>query len=152
MIKKTIIIVIILILQQQLAFACKCVLPGPELTHEINETEIIFLGQYIGSQFIMGEEANSYRGYTVRYTFKVLKEFKGLSKKETFVVETGIGLGDCGFEFRPGLSYLIYANMSDRIAHTNICTRTILAGFYPDRITEEVETEMAKIKAYIIQK
>lgn len=143
-------VLVLILFQLPMAFACKCVIPGPELKTEINKTEIIFLGQCIGSEFITGEESNSDRGYTVRYFFKVEQKFKGISTKN-ITVETGMGLGDCGFEFRPGFLYLIYAHIDNSIVHTYICTRTKIAGFFPDRLTDDVETEIGKIKEFLNQ-
>ncbi len=146
--KKMILLVIVFTFyHQQAVYACSCFSQYPIGT-EIKETDFIFLGQCIGSEFIIGKKANAERGYAVRYFFKVQESFKGISKNK-ITVETGIGFGDCGFNFRPGATYLVYAYMNRGKPSTGICSRTKLAGFFPDRLREEVKSELDEIKQYI---
>jgi hypothetical protein len=55
-----------------------------------------------------------------RATLAVQRQW-GPVGEDTVVVSTGLGDGDCGFEFKTGERYLIFAR-SGRTWHTNICT------------------------------
>ncbi|MEQ1763536.1 MAG: hypothetical protein ABL984_10370 [Pyrinomonadaceae bacterium] len=66
---------------------------------------------------------------------RVESVWKGLGRKEIEVtVFTGNGGGDCGFPFRIGEKYLIYAHFnSSKNLGANICSRTkIFAEAGPD--------------------
>jgi hypothetical protein len=85
--------------------------------------------------------------YRKEVTIKVANNFKN-GNSEHIVVYTGLGGGDCGFNFEIGKSYLLYANKGtedgvERL-RTNICTRTseISTG------TEELEKlkKLAKLE------
>jgi hypothetical protein len=57
--------------------------------------------------------------------FEVARQYKGESVSSV-VVRTGKGRGDCGFPFKVGFNYLVYA-YSDAwpLTYTDICSRTI---------------------------
>lgn len=62
--------------------------------------------------------------YGMEVTFAVRKAWKGVSSRRQTLV-TGRGGGDCGFEFQPGIDYLVYAYPPGQDGcQTNICTRT----------------------------
>jgi len=71
----------------------------------------------------------NYRIVTVRAT----AVYRG-PKQERFEVKTGLGGGDCGFDFETGESYLIYATRNDKgTLLTDMCSHTSLAeGAGPD--------------------
>ena len=57
-------------------------------------------------------------------TMQVLRSYHGL-KKERVTVVTGLGEGDCGFDFETGKDYLVFAeSVSDGRLFTSICTGT----------------------------
>jgi hypothetical protein len=57
-------------------------------------------------------------------TIRSLRVYRGPSQ-ETFTVLTGMGLGDCGFDFEAGRKYLVYADPIDGGAFfTSICAGT----------------------------
>jgi len=57
--------------------------------------------------------------------FDVEKSWKGVDKK-TVIVETARAGPSCGFDFKKGESYLVYAYYTHNKWHTNICSRTRL--------------------------
>lgn len=58
---------------------------------------------------------------------RVLHAYRGLGSEEVTVL-TGIGLGDCGFDFETGKEYLVYAEKIDaNNLFTSICTGTSLS-------------------------
>jgi len=62
--------------------------------------------------------------YGIAVTFTVSQSWKGVSSRRVTIV-TGRGGGDCGFEFKSGVDYLVYAyEPGGDGCQTNICTRT----------------------------
>ena len=70
-----------------------------------------------------------------RYTFKILKNHKGLKDKKT--IDILMGIGDCDVSFDKGKTYLVYAYTDSKKLHyrladqkiepystTHLCTRT----------------------------
>lgn len=58
--------------------------------------------------------------------FQVARAYRGLTSK-VVVVLTGMGTGDCGFDFETGKHYLVYADKIDADnLFTSICTGTSL--------------------------
>lgn len=56
--------------------------------------------------------------------FQVVRAYRGLASEKA-VVLTGMGLGDCGFDFETGKQYLVYADRIDADnLFTSICTGT----------------------------
>ena len=58
-----------------------------------------------------------------RVAFRVLERWKG-APADTVSVRTGMGGGDCGFPFREGSEYLVYARATEAGLVTGICGRT----------------------------
>jgi len=59
-----------------------------------------------------------------KVTLRVLDSWKGVTTSDV-ILSTGIGRGDCGFDFTPGTRYLIYGGWDrDGELGTSICTRT----------------------------
>ncbi len=82
-----------------------------------------------------------------RYTIQIERILKGKILRRQIAVTTGVGHGDCGFNFTEGKEYIIYATwrtqfLNDeqtvrRFLYTDICTRT----------TDDVEDELKAIGA-----
>ena len=62
-----------------------------------------------------------------RVTLRVAGVWKG-ALADTAVLFTGAGGGDCGFPFRRGEDYVIYAGREDGELLTGLCTRTAAAS------------------------
>ncbi len=108
-----------------LAKACSCADPGRPC-RAVAETAVVFAGQVTS----LGQIAIDDSGYRyVRAAFKVHQKFKGRLPRDlddTIEVLTGQGGGDCGFAFRVGRAYLVYADVmkeGNRL-YAGICTRT----------------------------
>ncbi len=62
-------------------------------------------------------------------TFRHTTVYKG-QKEGTIVIRTGLGCGDCGYDFEAGSAYLVYAYTNeDGNLETDICTRTSLVEY-----------------------
>jgi len=109
------------------AQACDCGDPGPPC-HAFENIPVVFVGlvsQLSELRIPAGTAGRMdfYTNYLVR--FDVEESFRGQQRK--FIeVTTGFGGGDCGFPFRIGERYLVYAADFPRIGrlYTGICSRT----------------------------
>jgi len=103
-------------------FACSCSLPieNKSIDEQVKEayknSTAVFSGEVL--EVIKNPDA-----YFVEVKFKVVKSWKN-EFKDSVLVRTGQGGGDCGYEFEIGKKYLIYTNGDENNLRTNICTRT----------------------------
>ncbi len=106
---------------------------------KVKVTEIMFVGRAEGKPDLVYREkpsfstirANEDYHYIQVVKIRIQQKYKGKFKRKFAVVETGLGGGDCGFEFENKGLYLLYGSMLKKgnwIKHstfsTNICTRT----------------------------
>jgi len=125
------------------ASACSCVKSGLP-AREFQESHAVFTGQVlrivdeyvpvfstldriltaIGQQPYFWVQAGRYVGY--RIYFRVHNSWKGV-EKTTVLVDTGYGMGDCGYPFAVSNDYLVYASypygIPDDYWVTSICAR-----------------------------
>jgi hypothetical protein len=106
----------------QAARACDCVNAGLPCK-AFGNTPAIFAGR-------VAKITATSSGYH-QVTFYVTQDYRGLNMNEKIVdVLTGMGGGDCGYEFKQGVSYLVYAlNGTPTMGEAGklfatICTRT----------------------------
>ena len=104
------------------AQACTCAIPLTNLTLKQQVTKAqkqsraVFVGRVM--QVVQNPDAS---GVSVK--FLVEKSWKGsLSRKVN--IFTGLGGGDCGYQFEVGESYLVYASGAKEKLSTSICQRT----------------------------
>ncbi|MBK8721993.1 MAG: hypothetical protein IPL95_06850 [Saprospiraceae bacterium] len=72
------------------------------------------------------------------YTIQITKVYKGIIKESLIKIITGLGGGDCGFEFKIGNEYIIYCSYESKyyeqgetinnFLYTDICRRTRLTN------------------------
>ena len=103
------------------ANACDCV-SGGKPCHDYWNAAAVFTGTVIYSS-----TTTSKRGeYDVRerlVRFNIDQAFRGVKGKEV-EVRTGLGDSDCGYNFRLGGQYLVYAYGDEDKLATGICSRT----------------------------
>lgn len=105
------------------AEACSCIQPGPPC-QEYWRADAIFVGTVTSSERTSRVPAQFGTGR--RVTFTVASGFKGTAG-DTAIVNTGLGGGDCGYPFKIGESYVVYASLrADGTLTTGICSRTAL--------------------------
>ena len=102
--------------------ACQCVGPLPPC-QGLGYAEAVFVGEVLdivlttrkfGTSEVLGR----------RVRFRVLETLSG-ADRQTAEVGTGLGGGDCGYEFATNRRYLVYAHgTSDGGLETGICSRT----------------------------
>lgn len=109
------------------AMACSCAFAGPPCRAFV-DASAVFVGKVIGIDDAKGAEGG-YEFYGRRVRFAIVEAFTGVAGSNAEVY-TGHGGGDCGYGFRSGRSYLVYAYRdanSSRLV-TGICSRTRPVG------------------------
>ena len=143
-------IIFALLLTTLNSFGCSCF--GTETVKQAFRTsDVVIYGEVIsiGKHNLIQDlhYGDTIEWFTNKVTIRVATNLKNGST-EFVTVFTGIGDGDCGFNFQIGKSYLVYANNEtqdeEKLLRTNICTRTTEAT----SDFEELKTlkKLAKLK------
>lgn len=127
LIKTAVLIGVWLLLSGAEAQACSCFSPGAPC-QAYGSAPVVFLGTPIGVTQTKSEAGAEGRRYSFEqrlFTFSVGEAFRGVEGGKDVQVLTGQGGGDCGYDFRIGDPYLVYAyrNQSGQ-AVASICSRT----------------------------
>lgn len=104
--------------------ACSCQDGGASPCQEYWRTDVVFTGMVVGSAKITISEGDSkFEQRLVR--FEISQTFRGEQAAKAEIV-TGWGGGDCGYSFKDGETYLVYAsrNKENQRLYTSVCTRT----------------------------
>ena len=107
--------------------ACSC-MPDRPVCEAFGEASAVFVGRVVGAA--ERKTSKDYEtGKQVVYDvgairFEVEEAFGGVRARRRVTIHSGTGGGDCGYWFRRGRRYLIYANEYEGKLYTNICTRT----------------------------
>lgn len=120
------------------ARACSCVFGGLSPCQEYWRADAVFVGAVVGeSKFTLDE--GSYRETLRLVRLAVEQPLRGVEGAEVEVA-TGRGGGDCGYEFRRGGRYVVYARRGEKDGrlYTSICTRT--------RPLAEAEEDLAYVR------
>jgi hypothetical protein len=105
--------------------ACSCIASGPpcEATWQ---AAAVFAGEVISIQEVVVDRPEirpEFKEQVRRVTFRVTEPFRGIDAA-TVIVQTGMGGGDCGYDFSVRQAYLVYAHRyKDRLS-AGICSRT----------------------------
>jgi hypothetical protein len=134
--------------------ACSCIGENT-VEKEVHKSDVVFTGKVLSKNVFTVNDNNLPTGLIVKkaeYTILVTKLYKGVLVSDTIKIITGVGSGDCGYEFLIGFEYIIYSVYSekyfesgqkvDKFFHTDICSRT-------RRIEKK---ELRKIKRYSTHK
>lgn len=107
----------LLVINVPRTYACSCAMPS-SASVEMRNSGAVFAGKVVSA-----ERDNLAGGYSqMSVTFEVSDVWKG-NVKDTVVVTTGMGGGDCGSDFVVGEEYLVYAYGSGPYS-TSSCSRT----------------------------
>jgi hypothetical protein len=145
-------------------YACTCI-GTSTIEEDIKRADCVVYGKVMAAkylQFLDSSDADFYSSYIhrpmshkdsmsymyfhgVEYTLDVIKFYKG-KKVNKLAVITGLGHGDCGYQFEIGKEYIVYANQDyfpfdkeekyGKHFFTDICKRT----------TDSTKREIAEIK------
>ena len=105
------------------AEACTCV-TGSAVCEDYWKTSAVFLGRVETIARVPTKGATGLPSPR-RVTFSVLERFRGVTTR-TVDVRTGSGGGDCGYPFKEGIEYLVFASVNESTGElaTGICSRT----------------------------
>ncbi len=123
-------IIFLLLLFQLPALGCSCI-GEISVKDEIKRSDVVFVGKVISADTI-SDTIQYYKFRRIKYSFQIQTLYKGRVSSDKMEIVTGMGGGDCGFEFGVGSEYIIYANYNSyhdksiRYLETNICRRTCL--------------------------
>lgn len=107
------------------ADACSCMGPGTPCA-ALGSASAVFIGTVADARTRKYEGKKDELDWTpIVFKFNISRAFSGVDGTEVEVA-TGRGGGDCGFGFRKGETYLVYAYASSdgKSLLTGICTRT----------------------------
>ena len=105
---------------------------GPSPCAAFTRDNAVFVGRVVDI-VRSGNPETLFTGLTVRFALE--QSFKGLSAgQKTVEVKTGAGGGDCGYNFKPGERYLVFAGQSEGVLLTSICSNTQPASGAEDDI------------------
>ena len=119
-------------------FACECSFIK-SVKEEIKSSNYVAVGKVLKIEYIYIPNStnknkkirttkslnrmNMFSGIVLsKITFEISETFKGTQKRKKRTIYTGIGGGDCGFYFKSGERYLIYAN------HNSYTTKDLRKG------------------------
>lgn len=106
------------------AQACSCIAPGPPCD-SYGTAAAVFVGTAMNVRRAEPPPEGNVQPINYRRVFKfsVDQTYFGVAGTEIEVV-TGGGGGDCGYDFRIGERYLVYAHSYENTLATSICSRT----------------------------
>ncbi len=121
-IQMLVVFVMMLLAMPSASYACSCV-PVPPVQEELQRSDAVFAGKVV--EITEQKQPDGYITKAVR--FEVTDTWKGVSQSQV-IITTGMGGGDCGYEFITGKDYLVYASKSNMYGEetlvTVICDRT----------------------------
>ena len=103
----------------ELVFACTCIPLSPEKTYEMSS--VVFAGRVVSVEEPVGLMLSSVD--PLRVTFQVWRIWKG-PDQNTMTITTAREITSCGYPFKEGAIYLVYAFGSEGEWSTHLCSRT----------------------------
>jgi hypothetical protein len=121
--RRTTVLILFLISLVHPVWACSCAFAGPPC-QAAREASAVFVGRVRAIEQVKRAQ-DEYRFYGRRVRFEIIDAFTGVSGGAAEVY-TGHGGGDCGYGFRTGGTYLVYAYRGAESPNltTGICSRT----------------------------
>src|SRR5882672_7798358 len=122
--KRSLITITVCLLFTSMSFACSCAAPPPDLKTRLawaewrlQGVETVFEGKVENIE-VQGWPIKPEPGATITVhplilvTFTNVHQYRGTLRPK-FIVQTGLGGGDCGYPFMRGESYLVDARSGD---------------------------------------
>lgn len=106
------------------ANACDCLFGGGAPCQEYWKASSVFVGTVSYSSRVTLDDGSDFKRQQRLVRLTIDQVFRGIDGSEVEVL-TGLGDADCGYEFKLGGQYFVYANRSkDNRLYTGICSRT----------------------------
>ncbi len=122
-------------------YACKC-LPTDSIKVEAIDSEAVFTGRVTQVEPIIKTDM-------IKVTFTVLESFKGVATSVA-VVKTNNDSTACGYEFRKGKDYLIYASGNENNLSTHSCSRTRMLSQADEDLTVLRQLSPSEVRSGIV--
>jgi len=152
---KQFLLIIFFSVYSSVAYCCSCI-GEATVRQELKRSDVVFTGKVISKKVIDTKSPTDklmqgLKMYMAEYKLQVSTVFKGKIKQDTVTIITGVGGGDCGFNFEIGNEYIVYSSLKNKyypqgnsvskFLYTDICRRTRLATD-----TEEIKALSKKCK------
>lgn len=105
--------------------ACTCAPPGPPV-EEMERADAVFSGKVESLEPAPLPGDDPKWPARLKVTLRLLSVWKGVPEGERVTVFTASQSAACGFGFRSGKKYLVYAYESDGELTATLCSRTVL--------------------------
>jgi hypothetical protein len=134
--KRTLLLISILLFCNY-SYCCTCI-GETTFKEEYKRSKVVITGKILDKKVITIKDSLMplIKIQKAEYTIQITKLFKGKVKDSVLKIITGIGGGDCGFEFITGSEYIIYCTYENKyyeqgkevppFLYTDICRRTRL--------------------------
>jgi hypothetical protein len=135
------------------AYACSCIGGKANVKNAFKKNDVVFIGKVINKEIMtipytpLGLNTGV-DFYKYKITFMVEKIYKGKIDTNFVEVMTGIGGGDCGYDFDIGKSYVVYAERRSKHYNGDLNINIYLYTHVCSRTTDNVESEKEKIAKY----
>ena len=102
----------ILLLAPRGAWACSCIRGTPD--QYFNDADVVFTGKALDIERNLENE--------LEVKFEIIERQKMDSSDKTVVVRTALTSAECGYDFQPGLTYVVYAVEDGERLYTDLCS------------------------------
>ena len=104
------------------AYACSCIQPPPP-KESLAQAAAVFQGEVVEVGALEPVNGMVNTADMIQVTFNVNQVWKGEIAEVTTLTTAGSS-ASCGFEFQPGQSYLVYADLVEGQLNASLCSRT----------------------------
>ena len=119
----------ILVCTPSFVSACTCGMSPGTCSQAWKSGQVVFTGTVTGKLSAPAPRTVDDHFTQNAFQFSVSETFRGSAiAGQEFTIYTGMGGGDCGYEFKVGTAYLVYASAYEGKFVTSICTSTAPAA------------------------
>lgn len=115
-------VILFLLLDVGVARACSC-MPPPPAAQALTQSDAVFSGRVIKIKRVKSRNSQDEPLQEMEVVLEVNSSWKGAERKRVTVF-TASQSAACGYSFRKGVTYLVYANDSQGKLVASICSRT----------------------------
>jgi len=127
MLNRSLVLCVLLLVFGTYSKACSCAGFGPACVEAVSpQVSAVFLGTVVAVGPSARTPQSNVFGDMLDVTLSVQESYKGASSKQ-IVVTTASSESACGFPFKKGEQYVVYASEYERKLFTSICQRTLPA-------------------------
>lgn len=134
------------------SFSCTCI-GKMSVKKAVKKTDFVFIGTVVAvekitvTQKLLGTKS-CINHYYNKITFKIEIIYKGKIKTNNIEIFTGVGGGDCGYDFDSNKKYVVYANKQKIFFFEGKNEHTFLFTDICKRTTFNVRQEQIEIEKF----